>query len=151
MLQPTQQAVFSGHVVAVQGGTTLRSDKMTVFYHTSNAKAAPAKGAASPQGALSRIEVDGSVEIITPTESATGDKGSYNVDQAMVTLFGHVILHKEKNLLKGERLEYNMATGRSLLTASGGNVPVTPGVVSTGGRVKGVFVPQQAPAPTPKK
>ena len=137
VFQQESRAVFTGHVVAVQGKMNLKSDVMTVFYRSGD----QAKGGAS---GISRINVDGNVLLASPTDTAKGDKGVYNVDTKIITLDGHVILTQSKNILKGESLVYDLTTGKSQL--KGGATPVT-GVTTNGeagpkpGRVRALFIP----------
>lgn len=132
VVQPEQKAIFSGNVMATQGKVKLTSDRMTVFYR-------PAGGGEAQSG-VSRIEVAGNVQMNTPAESASGDRGVYNVDNKQILVFGNVMLRRDKNVLKGERLEYNLTTGRSLLTAGDSGAPVD--AQQGSGRVKGVFIPK---------
>ena len=132
VVQPEQKAIFSGNVVATQGKVKLTSERMTVFYR-------PASNGGAQSG-VSRIEVAGNVNMTTPTESASGDQGVYNVDNKQILVFGNVTLRRDKNVLKGERMEYNLQTGRSLLTAGDAGAPVN--ATNGGGRVKGVFIPK---------
>jgi lipopolysaccharide export system protein LptA len=145
VLQPQQKAIFKGNVIAVQGTTTMRSAEMTVFYRESGeAAAAPSAATATPpaQG-IYRIEAEGSVVFTTPTETALGDKAIYNVDTDTIDVMGaNVTLTRGQNILKGTKLNYNMATGRSVLTGG-----VT-GTTANGGkpaRVHGLFVPKSEP------
>jgi lipopolysaccharide export system protein LptA len=132
VVQPEQKAIFSGNVTATQGKVKLNSDRMTVFYR-------PA-GEGAEQSGVSRIEVAGNVQMNTPAESASGDRGVYNVDNKQILVFGNVTLRRDKNVLNGERLEYNLVTGRSLLTAGDTGAPVE--AKQGTGRVKGVFIPK---------
>lgn len=138
--QDEHKAIFSGNVIAKQGTTNLRSKIMTVYYRQGETKT-PGDANPAAQG-ISRIDAEGSVVFATPTETAQGDLGVYNADTDTIELTGSsVTLMRDKNILKGQKLTYNMATGRSLLTAGG--APVSG---STGGqkpaRVQGLFVPK---------
>lgn len=139
VLQKEQKAVFRGNVVAEQGTINLRAGSMTVFYRQSGAQKEGAGGV--PADGVSKILVEGDVFLTTPQDTARGDKGVYDVDKKEIRLQGNVVLTREKNVLKGSELEYNLVTGRSLVTGSGG-VGVTTGGES-GGRVRGLFVPQK--------
>ncbi len=130
VIQSKRKAIFTGEVIAKQGDMTLYSDTMTVFYNEAS------KGGASAMGALSRIEVIGNVRMKTPDESATGNKGVYDAEKNKVFLFGDVVLKRGNNVLNGSQLEYNLESGTSLLT---GGVKGT--AKSSGGRVRGIFVP----------
>jgi lipopolysaccharide export system protein LptA len=149
VFQPEHKAVFTGNVIAKQGTTTMRAAKMVVFYHADDVKKPlPAAGGAvaaiAPKAAdgaagqgIYRIESTGHVVFTTPSETAQGDTAIYMVDDETIDLTGQsVTLIRDKNVLKGTKLSYNMGTGRSVLTggvgASGGG---------KGGRVHGLFVP----------
>ena len=57
-----------------------------------------------------------------PGNRPKGDKGNYEVATRILHLFGkNVVLTRDKNIMRGTALEYNMETGRSILT-NGGNV-----------------------------
>jgi lipopolysaccharide export system protein LptA len=157
VFQLEHKAIFTGNVIAVQGTTNMRSEQMIVFYHDSESKpaaapdatTAPAPAAApNPQG-IYRIEAEKNVVFTTPTEVAIGDKGIYNVETDTIDLVGaDVTLTRGQNILKGTKLNYNMKTGRSVLT---GGVSGT--AVTTGGkpaRVHGLFVPKADPKADPK-
>lgn len=149
VLQRENKAIFSGNVIAVQGTVRLKSDKMIVHYkqksqQSQQPKPAPAaKPSATPSadmGAITQIEVEGHVLVATPQESAQGDKGDYEVATRTIHLFGNnVVLTRDKNIMRGTALEYNMETGRSILT---NGTDLVSGK-STGTRVRGVFVPNQ--------
>ena len=147
VLQRENKAIFKGNVIAVQGNIRIKSDNMTVHYKPKEEKTAqPAKTEATPakasgdMGAITLIEVQGNVVIATPEESAQGEKGEYAVPTRLLHLYGNnVVLTRGKNILRGTTLEYNMETGRSLLTNKTGIVSGKP--VDT--RVRGVFVPNE--------
>lgn len=135
VMQDQQKAIFSGNVLAKQGVTKLAAQKMVVYYRTGE----QAKGSAQR---ISRIDVLGNVKIANASENASGQKGVYYVDKKLVRLVGNVVLSRGQNVIKGDALEYNMATGRSKVLSraaigqAGGS-----GSSSSGGRVKGVFLP----------
>ena len=145
VFQTEHKAIFTGNVIAVQGTTNMRSAEMVVFYRDSENKTAPASPSsttaekpATPQG-IYRIEAKGSVVFTTPTETALGDTAIYNVDNDTIDLLGsNVTLTRGQNILKGTKLNYNMATGRSVLTG-GATTNTTTGKPS---RVHGLFVPK---------
>lgn len=138
--QDEHKAIFSGNVIATQGTTNLRAKTMTVYYRQDD----KSKTSDSAAQGISRIDAQGGVVFATPTETAQGDLGVYDADTDTITLSGgSVTLTREQNVLKGQKLTYNMATGRSILTAGGAQVTgegaSTPG---KGGRVHGLFVPK---------
>lgn len=135
--QDKKTATFTGNVIATQGKLSLKSQQMIVFYRDK-------QEAASGMQRISKIDVDGDVFLSTGAETAKGKKGTYYVDQKVVRLFGDVLLTQGQNVLRGDALEYNMATGQSKIVggAAAGGVP---GVTRQGGRVKGLFMPDSAP------
>ncbi len=135
VLQKDQVAVFEGKVEAIQGNIRLTSDKMTVFY-----RGGGEEKKAAGQPAVSKIIVEGNVFLANPRETAKGREGVYDVDRTMVTLSGDVVLTRDKNVLNGNKLVYNMDTGKSELFGGSGEVKPD-GTTTSGGRVKGLFVP----------
>lgn len=134
VVQPESKAIFTGNVVAIQGTIKLKADKMTVFYKKKD-------GAASTSGtpeasSISKVEALGNVFLSRPEETATGARGLYDVDKKMLWLNDNVVLTRAQNVLKGKQLEYNMQTGRSVVTSD----TAVPG---GGGRVHGLFVPEK--------
>lgn len=156
VLQNEHKAIFTGNVIAIQGTTNMRAAQMTVFYRDEGKAAATSTTAPEPAATPSagqgiyRIEADGSVVFTTPTENALGEKAIYNVDTDTIDLVGsNVTLTRGQNILKGTKLNYNMATGRSVLTGGvGGKADVT----GTGkpARVHGLFVPKSDSKPSGK-
>lgn len=131
VLQNDKKAIFTGNVIATQGAINMRSNTMTVFYRESADSASGTEGMGK---GIYRIEADGNVLFTTPTETARGDQAIYLVDDDTINLLGNVFLTRDKNMLKGTKLVYNLKTGRSVFT--GGAV-----AAGGGGRVRGLFVP----------
>lgn len=138
VFQNEHKAIFTGNVIATQGTTTMRAVEMTVFYRDSAAKegqTAPqtTEKASTPEG-IYRLEAKGNVVFTTPTETALGDFAVYNVDTDTIDVTGKdVTLTRGQNVLKGTKLNYNMGTGRSVLTGGAADKP---------SRVRGLFVPK---------
>ena len=133
VLQNEQRAIFSGNVVAKQGNINMKAARMLVHYKSGGA-GGDATGAVK---GISRIEADGGVFFASPRETAQGARATYDVDSETIQMVGDVVLTRDKNVLKGTQMVYNLATGKSMLSAAG---PSGAG----GGRVKGLFVPNQA-------
>lgn len=137
VLQSDQKAIFSGNVIAKQGRINMKSSRMTVFYKGGGDKQQSASAMAGAAKGISRIEADGDVFFASPTETARSKKASYDVDKEMITMTGDVVLTRDRNVLKGSQLIYNLTTGKSVLNSSGNSGG------TGGGRVKGLFIPQQ--------
>ena len=124
--QERQVATFTGNVDAKQGDLRLRADVLVVHY------ADKADGSGKT---ISLIEADGNVFVSSPDETAQGSHGVYDVTRRTIALDGPVTLTRGDNVIQGERLELELATGLSRV------------VGGTEGRVKGVFVPEQQAEP----
>ncbi len=124
--QNDQVATFRGNVDAVQGEIRLRADELKVHYRNGG----DSGGAAGTAGAIVRIDAVGNVFVSSPTETAQGNAGVYDIDSREITLTGQVVLTRGENVLRGERLVLNMATGRSRIE-------------SGGQRVRGIFMPSR--------
>ncbi len=93
------------------------------------------QGARDSSGGLTRIEAEGDVYYVTPTETIRGDRAVYTVSNATVVVTGDVILTQGQNVLTGASLSYNVDTGQARIEGGGGQ---------GGGRVRGVFYPEGA-------
>ena len=122
------RAVFSGNVHVVQADLTLDTARLTVAY----------SGGQGTNGLqINRLDAAGGVVVHSPSETAKGDLGVYDLDRKLITLIGNVQLTRENNQVNGSRLVIDLDTGRAVI--DGG----PPGVNSSGGRVTGHFtVPQ---------
>jgi lipopolysaccharide export system protein LptA len=134
-------ATFSGNVQVVQGDTTMRCKSLVVFYGADEgagaakpvvaarpaaagpAAAGPATATSAPatatpgmpQGAQSirRIEARGGVTVVTKDQNASGELGVYDLKTKTITLTGNVVVSQGKNVLHGERVVVDTATGNA--------------------------------------
>jgi lipopolysaccharide export system protein LptA len=139
VLQEQKTATFTGNVDAVQGDMVLSADQLRVHYG-GDGGAAPAPGGAA---SIRRIEADGNVFLSSPRETAQGEAGVYDVQSSQVTIEGSVVLTQGDNVIRGERLEIDLVSGRSRMVAAvpnsaGGSVPQ---------RVRALFVPEDKAKP----
>ena len=151
-LQIEQQqnlAIFTGNVIAIQNDVRLKSDKMTVYYTSSDEKKSDAKNPDEQKQTIKKIDVEGNVFLATPEETASGARGDYDVVGEEIHLFENVVLTKGANTLKGSKLTYNFASGHSVIT---GGAVAESGASKGKERVRALFVPdQKKPEATPKK
>ena len=125
------RAVFSGNVHVTQADLTLDTERLTVAY-------SGGEGASGLQ--INRLDAAGGVVVRSPSETARGDLGIYDLDRKLITLIGNVQLLRENNRVNGARLVIDLNSGRAVI--DGG----PPGVNASGGRVTGHFtVPQHPP------
>lgn len=122
------RAVFVGNVHAVQQDLTLDTPRLTVAY---------SGGTGGNNVQIQRLDASGGVVVRSPSETAKGDIGIYDLNRKLITLLGNVQLNRQDNQINGQRLVIDLDSGRAVV--DGG----PPGVNSSGGRVTGHFtVPQ---------
>ena len=120
------RAIFAGNVHVTQAELTLDTPRLTVAY----------SGGANVQ--IRRLDAAGGVVVKSPSETARGDFGIYDLDRKLITLIGNVQLNRQNDRVSGERLVIDLESGRAVV--DGG----PPGVNQSGGRVTGHFtVPQR--------
>lgn len=142
VLQEESKATFSGHVVAIQGDLRLTAESMTVYYAMRDAAPAKKKGEkAGEENAIKKIEASGNVFLATPDETASGALAVYDVDEQEIRMDGRVTLTRGKNVLEGEKLVYNFATGKSKIVSGVTSAPGVP--AASKGRVRALFVPEK--------
>ncbi len=164
-----QEVIAYGDARAVRGNVTVLADRLIAHYRKkapapgATPAAAPAAGTAAAQsaaggaaGALGsvdngdtevyRLEADGHVRIVTPTDEAVADHAIYDIDQAVLVLTGHALkLTTPQDVMTArDSMEYwsqkHMAVGR-------GNAVVT---TSDGKRLSAdVLVGYTNPTPQP--
>jgi lipopolysaccharide export system protein LptA len=146
-----KMATFSGNVQVVQGDTTMKCQKLVVFYGeevgiAQKVAAAPdAKPAsampAMPKSAqnIRRIEARGGVTVVTKDQNASGDLGVYDLVSKTITLTGNVVVSQGQNVIHGERVVVDTVTGNARVESSnqgGGTAP---------SRVRALIQPNQGP------
>ncbi len=143
-------ANFSGDVRVNQGDTNMRCKSLLVFYDQdaddgkdggkSMTAATPGPGGNQK---IKRLEAHGGVVVTQKQQTATGEKGIFDMKANTVTLTGNVVMTQGKNVLRGERLVVDLTSGVSRVE-SGKNGT---------GRVQGLFQPGSAgtPEPTPPR
>jgi lipopolysaccharide export system protein LptA len=109
-------ATFSGNVKVVQGDTTMRSKTLAVYYDgdgsTANAMTSAQPGPGGQQR-IKKLEVKGDVKVCQNDQIVTGDSGVFDMKANTVTLLGNVVLIKEQNVLKGDKLTVDLTTGEA--------------------------------------
>ncbi|WEK51184.1 MAG: LptA/OstA family protein [Candidatus Kaistia colombiensis] len=130
------------------------SDGKTADGKTADGKAADAAGAAAKPaaankeasqlegslpgaGSFTRIEASGKVYVNSGQQTATGDTAVVDMVGKLVTLSGNVVLSQGPNVITGDKLTWDMTTGRA-------RVDQKPGA-----RIRGIFTPGSAPGKTP--
>lgn len=142
VLQEQNIATFQGNVDAVQGDMVLSADQLRVHYRSG------ADGEPAPAGdsSIRRIEAEGNVFLSSPRETAQGAVGTYDVAANRVTMEGSVVLTRDDNVIRGERLEMDLVSGRSQMFAA---IPSTEGG-DAAQRVRALFTPNGSSQPSPE-
>ncbi len=122
-----QKVVASGDARAVRDNVTVMADRLVAFYRKKPgaAPAAAKSGAASAGTDLDggnnevyRLEADGHVRILTPTDEAQGDRAIYDIDQAVLVITGRnlKLTTPQQVMTARDSMEYwsqkHMAVGR---------------------------------------
>lgn len=132
--------IWRGAVEAVQGQNRLRTTELRVF-HAPKAGGQPSSGGNAQLGdwgEARRMLAQGDVYFVTPDTVARGTTGDYDLVRDVITISGNVILTRGENVLRGDRLVIDVASGRSTMESN------TPGRGNQ--RVRGVFYPEQRAA-----
>ncbi|HKH03392.1 MAG TPA: LptA/OstA family protein [Bradyrhizobium sp.] len=159
MRDKKKEATFSGNVKVVQGDTTMTSKTLVVFYDSStpppaavpapNAKAAKSAAIQSttpgPGGSSSirRLEARGSVVVTQKDQVVTGETAVFDTKTNLITMLGGIVLTQGKNVLRGDRLMVDIATGVSRVESDSGRVQ---GLFQSSGQ--GSPIPGASPAGT---
>jgi len=115
------RAVFAGNVRVRQASLTLDTQRLTVAYTSSGGVQ------------IRRLDASGGVTVKSPSETARGNFGIYDLDRKLITLVGAVQLNREGSQINGQRLTIDLNSGRAVV--DGGPA----GIGQSGGRVTGHF------------
>lgn len=115
------RAIFAGNVHVTQAELTLDTSRLTVAYSSAGAIQ------------IQRLDASGGVIVKSPSETASGDFGVYDLDRKLITLVGNVRLNRGGSQIIGSRLVIDLNSGRAII--DGGPA----GIAQSGGRVKGHF------------
>jgi lipopolysaccharide export system protein LptA len=157
-----KMATFAGDVQVVQGDTTIKCQKLVVYYGPEPGTAAAAAQARrqrqqpqpqsqQPQQSgtlparqqdIRRIEALGGVTVISKDQTASGDRGVYDLKTKTITLVHNVTVAQGKNVLHGERVVVDTVSGNahfdSIADAQNGTAASKPP-----GRVRAVILPNK--------
>jgi lipopolysaccharide export system protein LptA len=117
----SDRAVFAGNVHVKQAALTLDTERLTVAYTSGGGIQ------------IRRLDASGGVTVRSPSETARGNFGIYDLDRKLITLIGAVQLNRGGSQINGQRLTIDLSSGRAVV--DGGPA----GVGQSGGRVTGHF------------
>lgn len=99
--QKTGLAVFTGQVLIGQGAMRLSADRVTVTY------------AQGDQQRISTLKAEGNVTLVSGEDAAEAASADYDVESGNVVLRGNVLLTQGGNVLAGDTVTVNLATGQA--------------------------------------
>lgn len=120
-----------GRAELIQAANRLRADNISVHF---SERAGGGTGTfGSGTGDAERINADGNVYFVTPTEVVRGDNAVYTFADDTIVVTGDVIVTQGENVMTGSRLTVQVAAGRSTMDGQPS---------ANGRRVRGVFYPE---------
>jgi lipopolysaccharide export system protein LptA len=153
-----KMATFAGDVQVVQGDTTIKCQKLVVYYgpepgsaNASQNKRQQQQPQQQPQPAgtmparaqdIRRIEARGGVTVISKDQTASGDLGVYDLKTKTITLLHNVTVAQGKNVLHGERVVVDTVTGNAHFDSNSEAQNGTSSLRSPG-RVRAVILPNK--------
>ena len=131
-------AIWKGAAEAVQDNNRLRADTLTVY-----SRPKPGGGDAPGQngcGGVDRIEANGHVYYVTPTQNARGDRAVYTQAKDEIVITGDVIVVQGQDVARGDKLTLNVASKEATMVSdvTGAGKP---------GRVRAVVYPDRPGQP----
>ncbi|CCJ08818.1 lipopolysaccharide transport periplasmic protein LptA [Methylocystis sp. SC2] len=123
-----QKLIYSGSVIVTNGPSTLKASRLIIFLEGKGGGQADA----TTNDRVKHIDAEGPVTLVSKDQIGTGDRGSYDKAENKVYLVGNVTLTQAENIVKGDKLVYDVATG--MATVQGG--------AAQGGRVRSTFTPK---------
>jgi len=114
-----QRVLLSGNVDITQDNLRMRADRTIVSYIDD-------KGVK-----IQRMDASGNVMVNRGDESATGNLATYDFNRRVITMVGHVVLRRGRDVSNAERMVIDLENHHSSLTSS--SAP------ANGGRVFGQF------------
>jgi lipopolysaccharide export system protein LptA len=114
-----KRALFDGNVKVVQGTMTLTAQHMIVYYKGKG------NSLAAGGGDIDKIDVNDQVTLVSGTQTARGDIGSFDMRSEVLTLSGKsVVLVDGQNVLTGCKLTVQMKNGQANMGSCGGRVKI---------------------------
>jgi lipopolysaccharide export system protein LptA len=147
LVDAQHMAIWRGDVEALQGRNRMRANEIRIFFAgTPSAGGGGSSGAPGRNwGKVERVEAEGSVFFISPSQTARGDHGLYELGPHTITITGDVIVAQGQSVVHGDKLVIDTNNNHATMVSSvqGRGRP---------GRVRGIFYPNNsspAGAPTP--
>ena len=126
-------SIWRGDAEALQATTRLRAKVIRVFSSPKPGVAANSQGRC---GATQRLEAEGDVYYVTPSQAVRGDRAVYLAETDIITITAADVVTQGRSVARGDRMTVRVKTGQVNLESSvkGRGKP---------GRVRGVFYPSE--------
>ena len=144
-------AVWRGAVEALQKRNRMHADELKIFFDGTSSPGKETSAAAPGRswGKVQRVEAEGHVFFVSPTQTARGDHGLYEPKSDTMTITGDVIVAQGQSVVHGDKLIIDTKTNHATMVSSarGRGAP---------GRVRGIFYPndkspEDGPTPPPSR
>jgi len=99
-----QTVIFSGNVVASQGGRMIHSDFLTIYYKNDKKVSRQPSALDKKSGNIEKIEAKGHVTVVEGERTATGNFAVFEQDAQKITLTGDAVLKEGENIIKGSKV-----------------------------------------------
>jgi lipopolysaccharide export system protein LptA len=99
-----RMVVFSGNAVATQGGRTIRSDRLTLYYKEEKRSNGRQSGETEGMGGMDRVEANGHVTITEGDRIVTGETALFEQEAQKITVTGGAVLREGTNVIRGDRI-----------------------------------------------
>jgi lipopolysaccharide export system protein LptA len=103
-------AIFIGNVDIKQGELNIKSDKMIVYYNKDDKSKDNSK--------IDHIENIGRVKLQNSGITASAEKTNYSFKNNKIYMYNNVKLIKDKNVIHGNNLVYDLKTGTAKLMSN---------------------------------
>jgi len=100
--QTTGASMFSGNVLAVQGGMRISAESLRLEYEP---------GARAGTRRIGTLTASGNVAMVTETEAIEAQRAIYSLNEQRLEMIGDVVLVQGPNLLSGERFVADLRSG----------------------------------------
>lgn len=115
LTEKTSRVALSGNVVITQGDLTMHAPRAVVAYTNEGSMK------------IQRLDATGGVTVLRGDETARGDVATYDFNARIITMVGHVVVERGKDIQRSGRIVIDLNT--HLTTTDAG----------PGGRVSGTF------------
>lgn len=116
-LREQGRLVYSQNVRAVQGGTRITTDELTIICARSTEARRSAFESCTE---IESVIAEGNVLYTTAEERIRGDRSVYDYRTDTITITGNVILTRGQDVVaRGPKVVYDVANGRATITSEG--------------------------------